>query len=410
MRPRLLILGTGFGARHLLHHIDTGAYDVTIVSPRNHFLFTPLLPSTTVGTVEFRTIIEPIRTARRGVAYFQAEAVAIDEAARTVRCRGRDQASEWDQPFDLLVLAVGCVTNTFGIPGVEEHAFVLKELADARRIRERLIGNLERASLPGLPADEQARLMHFVAVGGGPTGVRFAAELHDLLMRDLAAAYPGLRERVRITVVDAHSSLLGAYDEHLRAHVQQVFQRRGVAFEPGVHVRRVGPAEVELDAGRTIPCGMVLWAAGFAKNPLIASLDWEKDRAGRLLLDETLQVTGRDWAYALGDCGTPRSGSLPQLAQVAAQQGRYLAESLNRRARGAAALPFRWKNRGVSSYIGEGAAVSENAGRTRTSAGSWAYQQWRITIWSDLLSWKSRLLIPLDRLRTLLFGRDLSRF
>ena len=410
MRSRLLILGSGFGSRHLLHHIDTARYDVTVVSPRNHFLFTPLLPSTAVGTVEFRTIIEPIRTIRREARYFQAKAVAIDEARRVVRCQARDGEIEWDQPFDQLVLSVGCVTNTFGVPGVEEHGFVLKELADARRIRERLIENLERASLPGVSDEEQSRLMHFVVVGGGPTGVRFAAELYDLLVSDLARAYPRLRERVRVTVVDSNRSLLSAYDERLREHVQQVFKRRGVTFEPGVHVHRVGPAEVELDAGRIVSCGMVLWGAGFAKNPLIAGLDWEKDRAGRLLLDDTLQVSGHEGVYALGDCGTPRSGSLPQLAQVAAQQGRYLAESLNRLARGQQVSPFRWKNQGVSSYIGDSAAVAEGAGKTHTSAGFWAYQQWRVTIWSDLLSWKSRLLIPLDRLRAKLFGRDLSRF
>lgn len=410
MRSRLLVLGSGFGARHLLHHIDTAQYDVTVVSPRNHFLFTPLLPSTTVGTVEFRTIIEPIRTVRRDAEFFQGSAAAIDPERHVVRCRGRDGQQEWDQPFDRLVLAVGCVTNTFGIPGVEEHGFVLKELADARRIRERLVENLERASLPAVPEDEQSRLMHFVVVGGGPTGVRFAAELHDLLVRDLARVYPRLRDRVRVTVVDANRSLLTAYDEHLREHVQQVFRRRGVTFEPGVHVHRVGPGEVELDAGRVLPCGMVLWAAGFAKNPLIASLDWEKDRAGRLILDDTLEVPGHAGIYALGDCGTPRSVNLPQLAQVAAQQGRYLAESLNRLARGMDVAPFHWKNRGVSSYIGDSAAIAEGAQKTHTSAGFWAYQQWRVTVWSDLLSWKSRLLIPLDRLRAKLFGRDLSRF
>jgi NADH:ubiquinone reductase (non-electrogenic) len=410
MRRRLLILGTGFGARHLLHHIDLRRYDVTVISPRNHFLFTPLLPSTTVGTVEFRTIIESIRSIRRGVQYFQAAAISVDPDRRVVRCQGRDERTEWDQPYDLLILAVGCVTNTFGVPGVEEYGFVLKELADARRIRERVIQNLERASLPGISDEERSRLMHFVAVGGGPTGVRFAAELHDLLSKDLAASYPHLRDHVRVTVVDANKSLLTAYDEQLRNYVQQVFQRRGVQFEPGNHVRRVGATHVELDGGRLVPCGMVLWAAGFARNPLIDSLPWEKDRAGRLLLADTLQVEGAPDVYALGDCATPRSGPLPQLAQVAAQQGRYLAHSLNELAAGKPIAPFRWKNQGVSSYVGAGAAVAESENHAHPSAGSWAYQQWRVTLWSDLLSWKSRLMIPLDRLRAALFGRDLSRF
>src|SRR4051794_17898387 len=120
-RPRLVILGTGFAAFRLLTRIDARRYDVTVVSPRNHFLFTPLLPSTTVGTVEFRTIIEPVR-GQPGVRFYLATAETIDFAAKAVRCRTGVGDAAFDLPFDVLVIAVGCVTNTFGVPGVLGHA------------------------------------------------------------------------------------------------------------------------------------------------------------------------------------------------------------------------------------------------------------------------------------------------
>src|SRR5262249_18425398 len=137
-RPRLLILGTGFGAFSLLRRVDVRAYDVTVVSPRNHFLFTPLLPSTTVGTIEFRTAIEPVRPRCDGVQFYLGKAVELDLTERRVRCQSVLDETAWEQPYEILVLAVGCVTNSFGVPGVEEHAHFLKELEDARRIRQTL--------------------------------------------------------------------------------------------------------------------------------------------------------------------------------------------------------------------------------------------------------------------------------
>src|SRR5687768_7755479 len=158
-RKRLVILGSGFAAFMILKRIDVARYDVTVVSPRNHFLFTPLLPSSTVGTVELRSIIEPIRKARRHTRYIQAEAAALDVEGRSVRCKGEAGEVEFDLPYDYLVIAIGATNNTFGIPGVAEHAVFLKELTDAREIRERTISCLERASVPGISRERRDQLL-----------------------------------------------------------------------------------------------------------------------------------------------------------------------------------------------------------------------------------------------------------
>jgi NADH:ubiquinone reductase (non-electrogenic) len=404
--PRLLILGTGFGAFALLRGIDLRAYDVTVVSPRNHFLFTPLLPSTAVGTLEFRTVIEPVRARRSGDQFVLGKGVALDVEKKQVRCRSVLCETEWDQPYDVLAIAVGCVPATFGVPGVEQHAIFLKEIEDARRIRQTLIANLERASLPGTSPEEQARLLHCVAVGGGPTGVRFAGELYDLLKRDLPRGYDRLLDKVQVTVIDSHASVLSTYDQRLRDFVQQEFTRRGVHLRTGVKVQEVTDRGLCLAGGEFLPCGLVLWSTGFAKNPLLANSHLELDRAGRIVTDDSLQSLNSPDIFALGDCACPHGATLPQLAQVAEQQGRYLAKSLNARAKGKAIGPFEWKPWGASSFIGGGAAVADG---TSKLAGYWAYQQWRAATWTQLVSWRSRILVPLDRFRAYVFGRDISR-
>jgi NADH dehydrogenase FAD-containing subunit len=409
-RPRLLILGSGFAAFGLLKRVDLRAYDVTVVSRRNHFLYTPLLPSTAVGTVEFRTIIEPIRRSRPGARCLLGEAESLDPTGRSVRCRSPDGEVAWDQPYDVLAIGVGAEGNTFGVPGVREHACPLKELADARVIRERVIATLERASLPGLGEEERQRLLHFVAVGAGPTGVRFAAELHDLLAADLPRSYPELVARVRITLLEAGPAMLSAYDATLREYAARQFRRDGVEVRTGSPVSEVGPAGLRLRSGEEVPAGLVLWSAGFAPTPFVAGLPFARDRAGRLVTDDRLRVLGHEDVFALGDCACPKGRDLPQLAQVAEQQGRYLGDALNRRTAGRASGPFAWRSLGIGSFLGAGRAVVESAGRRRKHAGFWAYQLWRSAVFTRLVSPKNKILVPMDRLRAFVFGRDLSKF
>jgi NADH:ubiquinone reductase (non-electrogenic) len=173
-KRRLIVLGSGFAGFSLVKSVDTASYDVAIVSPRNHFLFTPLLPSTTVGTIEFRSIIEPIRGARKGIEYYQASCTSVDPQRNVIGCRHAVDEREFSLPYDVLVIAVGAENNTYGIPGVAEHALFLRELADARAIRQRIIECFERASIPEMEESERSSLLRFLVVGGGPTGVEFA--------------------------------------------------------------------------------------------------------------------------------------------------------------------------------------------------------------------------------------------
>jgi NADH dehydrogenase FAD-containing subunit len=226
--PRLVVLGTGFGAFNLVKYAGN-EHDVIVVSPRNHFLFTPLLPSTTVGTIEFRSIIEPIRYARKNLTFFQAFAEGIDTHARLVHCRGTEAGDVFTVGYDILVIAIGSISNTFNVPGVAEYALTLKELHDARELRQRIIRCFERANLPGIAPLERSRLVQFVVCGGGPTGVEFAAELHDFLMTDLRRSYPGLVAEARVTLVEAGKEILSTFDIKLKNYALDLFRRQRIS-------------------------------------------------------------------------------------------------------------------------------------------------------------------------------------
>lgn len=407
-KPKLVVLGTGFGAFSLIKRIDTRLFDVTVVSPRNHFLFTPLLPSTTVGTIEFRSIIEPVRSARPEVRYFHAEALSVDVRKREVRCRGTLDGRRFPLPFDHLVIAVGSTSATFGVPGVTEHALFLKELSDARSIRQRIIECLEQASQPGIDPDERRRLLHFVVVGGGPTGVEFLAEMHDFVMDDLHGSFPDVSSHVRLTLLEATDEILGGFDVALRAYTRRLFARQRIEVRTRSPVTRVGRTMIRLRDGTKIPYGLVVWSAGTAPTALARSLAAPLDRMARIRVDEFLQVPGVPGVYALGDCSAVEGHRYPATAQVAQQQGTYLARAIRDRARGRTPSAFRYRPYGMLAYVGSGKALADL--ETVKGRGFVAWLFWRSVYLTRLVSVKNKILVVFDWMKTFIFGRDISRF
>lgn len=407
-RPHVIVLGSGFGAFSFLKKIDTERYDVTVVSPRNYFLFTPLLPSTTVGTIEFRSIIEPVRTAREQVQYFQASCQSIDAGHNAVECERALDGKSFRLEYDYLVIAVGAISNTFGIPGVKEHTHFLRELSEARTIRQGIIDCFERAGAPGLPDDERRRLLHFVVVGGGPTGVEFAAELHDFVTEDLRKWFPRLMEDVRITLVEAAPGILTTFDKKLSEYALRIFQRQRIEVRTQAMVREVRAAELVLSDGSSIPFGFAVWSTGNGPTPFVQGLPFEKDRRSRLVTDEYLHVMGTDNIYALGDCATIRDRELPATAQVAQQMGRYLSETLNRKAKGKPVGPFSFHNMGMLAYIGSRRALADLPNIKGRGFSTWLF--WRSAYLTKLVSFKNKILVVFDWVKTSIFGRDISRF
>lgn len=406
-RQTLVILGTGWSSYSVLKNIDKQLYDVIVISPRNHFLFTPLLCSTTVGTLEFRSIIEPVRNTRfrRSDHFHLAEALKLDLAGKTVHCSNVLNADvTYDVGFDKLVIGVGARPNTFGVPGVTEHAFFLKEIKDARKIRNQILTNFELASEPGIEDGERHRLNHVVIVGGGPTGVEFGAELYDFVIQDVTRLYRTPKAKVRVTLVEANS-ILSAFDTRLQQYAEKkIRQRDGFELIKST-VSEVTARSVRLSDGTVIPCGLVVWSAGIAPRPFTQSLPFLK-RRGQLLTDRHLRVIDGETkdVFAIGDCADIEDMPLPCTAQVAERKGRYLAGYLN----GKTTEPFKFQSMGMLAYIGDFKAVGDTPILKTQGFSSWVL--WRSAYLTRLGSWRLRLQVPLDWLKTLLFGRDTSRF
>ncbi|MDX2129331.1 MAG: FAD-dependent oxidoreductase [Chloroherpetonaceae bacterium] len=410
MKKNLIILGTGFGAYSLIKSLPSDLYQVTVISPRNYFLFTPLLPSTTVGTIEFRSIIEPIRHSAKYLTYLQAFAERIDTTNKTIGCRSAILDEEFEVKYDVLVIAVGASNNTFGIEGVKEHAVFLKELDDARILRRKILDNFELAALPTIPVEERHRLLHTVVVGGGPTGVEFAAELSDFLEDELTYTYPQLISSSSLTIVEAGKQLLNLFDEKLSLYAGQLFSRRKIRVMTNTVVKKVSRNKLFLNNNSELDFGLLVWSTGNTSNPFIQKLPFEKDRNGRILTDSNLLIKGLEDIYAIGDCATPSDFSQPATAQVAMQEGKYLATVFKKKATHSSfkPKPFLWQNFGMLAYIGDNKALADLPQTKSSGFGTWIF--WRSAYLTKLVSLKNKVQVLYDWLKASIFGRDVSRF
>ncbi|CAI9275523.1 unnamed protein product [Lactuca saligna] len=318
-KKKVVVLGTGWASISFLKDLDISSYDVQVVSPRNYFAFTPLLPSVTCGTVEARSIVEPIRNIikkKKGeIQFWEAECTKIDATNKKVSCRSTMEANmgkkEFSIDYDYLVVATGAEVNTFNTPGVKEHCHFLKEVEDAQKIRKSVIDCFENAILPGLTEEERRTNLHFVIVGGGPTGVEFAAELHDFVHEDLAKLYPMVQDKVRITIIQSGDHILNTYDSRISSFAETKFARDGIDVNTGCRVISVTDKEVNMEVKATrekvsIPHGMVLWSTGVATRPVVKDFMDQIGQGKRRVLatDEWLRVKGCEDVYAIGDCAT----------------------------------------------------------------------------------------------------------
>ncbi|MFQ6612594.1 MAG: FAD-dependent oxidoreductase [Fidelibacterota bacterium] len=404
MKKKLIILGSGFGSYSLLRNLDFRLFDVTVISPRNHFLFTPLLPSTTIGTIEFRSIIEPIRNLNPTLKYIQAEARSVDLYQQQVRYSLED-GREGTLKYDLLVIGVGARTNTFDIPGVRRYGHFLKELNDARQIRKRVISNFEFASLPGIPEPEIRQRLHFVICGGGPTGIEFAAELNDFIRGDVCRFYPQLKSFIQISLVEAGQEILNVFDHKLRQAARNLFQRQHIEIITGSPVVKVDESCIHLSSGRELNYGLLVWATGNTPQPLVERLKVPKSELGQILVDEFLAVKGLENVFSLGDCALVENRPLPATAQVAQQQGRYLARQWRQRAK---EKPFRFRSMGMLAYIGNDQALVDT-GHVKGS-GHLAWVFWRSVYLTRLVRLRNKIRVMVDWILSWIFGRDISQF
>ncbi|KAF1993309.1 hypothetical protein P154DRAFT_549644 [Amniculicola lignicola CBS 123094] len=322
-KPKLVILGTGWGSVALLKQLNPGDYHVTVISPSNHFLFTPMLPSATVGTLELRSLVEPVRKIVRRVHghFLKAVAEDVDFSEKLIEVSAtapNGTKTSFYVPYDKLVVGVGSVTNPHGVPGLENCHF-LKDISDARLIRNAVVRNLESAVLPTTTDEERRRLLSFVVCGGGPTGVEFAAELFDMLNEDVAKQFPKIiRNEISVHVIQSRGHILNTYDEVLSQYAEKRFAHDQVDIQTNARVKEVKPDRIlytqKDESGKVvtkeIPMGFCLWSTGVAQadfsKKIAAKLGESQNNKRALETDTHLRLAGAPLGdvYALGDCST----------------------------------------------------------------------------------------------------------
>ncbi|CAO3612880.1 unnamed protein product [Cunninghamella echinulata] len=293
-KERIVLLGSGWGGYRLMRDLNKEIYDVVVISPRNHFVFTPLLASTTVGSLEFRCVTEPVRNFSHLINYHQAVCDNIDFENKMVHCTnqiGDTKGTQFTLDYDTLIIGVGAYSNTFGIPGVKDHACFLKDVNDAQKIRKRLMECFENASKIGTTDIEKKDHLHFAVVGAGPTGIEFSAELYDFISNDMSRLYPQLMPFVQITLYDVAPKILSAFDSKLSSYAHQQFDRKGINIKTQRYVNEVCKNKLIIKDEGEVKFGLLVWATGNCPTSMVSKLNVMKDDQNqRILTNSYLQV------------------------------------------------------------------------------------------------------------------------
>ena len=460
--------------------------------------------------------MEPIRKfclrgGREVFKFYEAKCVGVDLKANKVKCADTSPVSVKDStgktgapgdvmsfelPYDYLVVAVGATTNTFNTPGVPENVQFLKSIEDAQGLRTKIMDAIETANLPGVSDAERRRLLQFVVVGGGPTGVEFAAEVNDFFEEDLKHYFPSFVHDFSVVLVQSGDHILNTFDKRISEYTEARFKRQNIKVLTETRVKAVNPTElVVLDkktgATVTLPYGVCMWSTGLKQKKIvrqIAAAIPAQNHKLALVVDRHLRVKGTDNVFAMGDCSEvempllqrhltelfkqadlngdgvltkeefqtfladvgedypqlkvysqkvsnlfddfddnhdgvlslqefekclqivdAKVKTLPATAQVASQQGTYLAKSFNQHASGLVAPPFIYNHSGMLAKVGGADAVADLPAFGPQS-GFFTWWLWGAVYLTNQYSLRNRALVALDWCKVQIFGRDVSRF
>ncbi|KAG6498237.1 hypothetical protein ZIOFF_046149 [Zingiber officinale] len=413
-KPRVVVLGTGWAGCRFLKGLDAKLYDIVCISPRNHMVFTPLLASTCVGTLEFRSVAEPVSRIQSALArspdsyFYLASCTGIDT--------DKHEATSSTTPLHhirrqlpRLVLTVSavcrCTVSPFPATGSRLIPPTASELHttswSSQPFRSSLCFRVECA---GISEDEKKRLLHCVVVGGGPTGVEFSGELSDFIMKDVRERYSHVKDYIRVTLIES-----------------------GVRLVRGV-VKEVLPEVIHLNDGTSVPYGLLVWSTGVGPSQFIKSLNFPQSPGGRIGVDQWLRVPSAEDVFALGDCAgfLEQTGKpvLPALAQVAEREGKYLANLFNQIGKTNAGKaycakevplgdPFVYKHLGSMASVGRYKALVDlrqnKDAKGLSMAGFVSWFIWRSAYLTRVVSWRNRFYVAVNWATTLVFGRDNSR-
>lgn len=369
-RPRILVVGGGFAGvacvRRLERKLSPWAADITLVTPTSYQLYMPLLPQVASGVLTPQSVAVSLRrSAKYRTRIIPGGAIGVDLRSKVCVIRmitGRTVA----EPYDYIVLAPGSITRTFDIPGLTDHAYGMKTLAEAAYIRDHVIAQLDLADASEDPAERAARLQ-FVVVGGGYAGTETAACLQRLT-HAAVERYPRLDPGlIKWHLIDIAPKLMPELGEKLGRSAQEILTRRGIEISLGVSIAKAGPEEVTFTNGRVVPTHTLIWTAGVVASPLIATLGAETVR-GRLAVNADMRLPGHDGVFALGDSAAVpdlakgEGAVCPPTAQHALRQGKQVADNVIATLTGRPSQPYHHKDLGLVVDLGGTDAVSKPLG------------------------------------------------
>ena len=389
--PHIVIVGAGFGGLRAARALAHAPVRVTLIDKNNYHLFQPLLYQVATAGISPDEIAHPVRGILRKQKNFEfilAEVKKVDLAGKSL------QTSTGEITFDALILAVGGVTQYFGIQSLELNAFGLKNIDDATSVRNHLLTMFELANQE---TNEEIRkaMLTFVVVGGGPTGVEMAGAISELTRLVLSKDYPRMNHAdVKVILLEAFDKLLPAFPPELSASTLTVLQKKNVEVRFGAAVADFNGAQITLKDGSVIPTQTVVWAAGVKAAPLMSTLGVAQGSLDRAPVEATLQIKDYPYAFVIGDAALfpgPDGRPLPMVAPVAMQQAEVAAKNAVNVLLGQPLTAFNYKDPGSMATIGRRQAVVR-LGNLKIRGGL-AWLVWLFVHLMQLVGFRNRLLV-----------------
>jgi len=412
---RVVILGGGFGGLSAARELErilprTANVEITLVNRENYFLFTPMLHEVAASDLDLATIVSPLRRLLKRSRLFIGTVEDIDVNAQTVTVAHAGGQHRHDLPYDHLVVALGAVTNFFGLPGLAERASTMKSLGDAIELRNQLIAQLEEADFE-CATDVRKPLLTVLVAGGGFAGVETVAAVNDFV-REAIRFYPNITQRdVRVAVVHPGAFLLPELGEELGRYTQARLADRGVEVLLNTRVTGVNGPRTVLSTGEEIDAKTLVWTAGISANPMLDCLPCERSR-GRIVVNEYLQSPDLPNVWAAGDCASimdPATGqTYPPTAQHALREGAHIARNIVAELNGAPKRPFSFSTIGLLAAIGRRTGVANILGLK--FSGFVAWWLWRTIYLAKLPRLEKKVRVALDWTLDILFAKDLVQF
>ena len=392
-RPRVVVIGAGFGGLSATRALTRSSVDVVIIDRNNYHTFCALLYQVAAAELEPEEISYPVRSILRkmpNIRFIMDEVKAVDPTSKVVK------TTNHALPYDFLILATGSISWFYDVPGAAENTFELKTLDHAIALRNHMLCCLEQAA--GEPSPEwRRRLLTFIIVGGGPTGVEFAGALSELIRGPIAKDYPMLNiDDISVILLQAADSLLIDLPKRLGNYALERLCKMGVDVRLNAVAVQVTNEGVRLEDGSFVPAETVLWTAGVRGDPLAEASKLPIAGDGRVRVLPTLQVPGHTEVYAIGDLAYfEKDGHpLPFVAPVAIQQGAAAGRNIHRQVVGQDPLPFRYRYKGSMATIGRMAAVVHIGRREFTGFAAWIL--WLVVHIFNLIGFRNRLFVMVN--------------